>query len=42
MKMIERVLAFSELQVKDVMIPRLTVTALEIGTSFEEILRVVV
>jgi putative hemolysin len=41
MKMIERVLEFSELQVKDVMVPRLNVTALEIGSPFEEILRVV-
>src|SRR5213593_3239024 len=41
MKMIERVLKFSELQVKDVMVPRLEVTALEIATPFEEIRRVV-
>jgi putative hemolysin len=41
MKMIERVLEFSELQVKDIMVPRLEVTALEIGTPFEEIRRVV-
>ena len=39
--MIERVLEFSELQVKDVMISRLNVTALEISSPFEEILRVV-
>jgi putative hemolysin len=41
MKMIERVLEFSELQVKGVMVPRLEVTALEIATPFEEIRRVV-
>jgi putative hemolysin len=41
MKMIERVLEFSELAVKDIMVPRLEVTALEIGTAFEEIRRVV-
>src|SRR5262245_1197601 len=39
--MLERVLEFSERQVKDVMIPRLEVTALEIGTPLEEILVVV-
>ena len=41
MKMLERVLEFSERQVKDVVVPRLEVTALEIGTPFEEILLVV-
>jgi putative hemolysin len=37
-KIVERVLEFSERQVKDVMIPRLEVTALEASASFEEIL----
>jgi putative hemolysin len=41
MKMIERVLEFSELQVKDIMVPRLEVTAIEIGTPFEDVRRVV-
>ena len=40
-RMLERVLEFSERQVKDVMLPRLEVTALEINTPFEEILMVV-
>lgn len=40
-KMLERVLEFSERHVKDVMVPRIEVTAIEIGTRFEEILRVV-
>jgi putative hemolysin len=41
MKMLERVLDFSERQVKDVMVPRLEVTALEMGTPLAEILNVV-
>ena len=41
MKMLERVLEFSERQVKDVMVPRLEVTALEIGTPLQEILSIV-
>jgi putative hemolysin len=41
MKMLERVLEFSERQVKDVMVPRLEVTALEMGTPLAEILNVV-
>ena len=40
-KMIERVLEFSERQVKDVTVPRPEVVALEMGTDFEEILRIV-
>jgi len=40
-KMLERVLEFSERQVKDVMVPRIEVTVLDITTPFEEILRVV-
>ena len=40
-RMLERVLEFSERQVKDVMVPRMEVTAIEIGTPFEEILLVV-
>ncbi|HEX4997846.1 MAG TPA: hemolysin family protein [Terriglobia bacterium] len=40
-KIVERVLEFSERQVKDVMVPRLEVTALEASASFEEILMVV-
>lgn len=39
--MLERVLEFSERQVKDVMVPRMEVTAIDIGTPFEEILLVV-
>ena len=39
--MLERVLQFSERQVKDVMIPRMEVTAIDISTPFEEILLVV-
>lgn len=35
--MLERVLEFSERQVKDVMVPRMQVTAIEIGTPFEEV-----
>jgi putative hemolysin len=40
-RMLERVLEFSERQVKDVMVSRMEVTALEIGTPLEEILLVV-
>jgi CBS domain containing-hemolysin-like protein len=40
-KMLERVLEFSERQVKDVMIPRMEVTALDISTPFDEILMIV-
>lgn len=38
MKMLERTLDFSERQVKDVMVPRMEVTALEMNTSFDDIL----
>ena len=41
MRMLERVLDFSERQVKDVMVPRIEVMALEMGTPFEEILKMV-
>jgi putative hemolysin len=41
MRMLERVLEFSERQVRDVMVPRMQVTALEIGTPFDELLVVV-
>ncbi len=37
-RMLERVLEFSERQVKDVMVPRMEVTALDINTPLEEIL----
>ena len=40
-RMLERVLQFSERPVKDVMVPRMEVTALEMGTPLEEILLVV-
>jgi putative hemolysin len=40
-KMLERVLEFSERQVRDVMIPRGQVTAIEITTPFDELLAVV-
>lgn len=40
-KMLERVLEFSERQVKDVMVPRPEVTALDISTPMEQILQVV-
>src|SRR5262245_14718930 len=39
-RMLERVLEFSERQVKDVMVSRMEVTAVDIGTPFEEILLV--
>jgi len=39
--MLERVLEFSERQVKDVMVPRPEVTALEISTPMAEILQIV-
>ncbi len=38
MKMLERTLDFAERQVKDVMVPRMEVTALEMNTSFDDIL----
>jgi putative hemolysin len=41
MKMLERVLEFSERQVKDVMVPRLEVTALDISTPLPEIVNIV-
>lgn len=40
-KMLERVLEFSERQVKDVTVPRQEVVALEMGTSLEDILQTV-
>jgi putative hemolysin len=40
-RMIERVLEFSERQVKDVTVPRPEIVALEMGTAFEEILQTV-
>lgn len=40
-KMLERVLEFSERQVRDVMVPRIETVSLEIGTTLEEVLRVV-
>ena len=40
-RMLERVLEFSERQVKDVMVPRMEVTAIDISTHFDEILLVV-
>jgi putative hemolysin len=40
-RMLERVLDFSERQVKDVMVPRIEVMALEMGTPFEEIVKMV-
>jgi CBS domain containing-hemolysin-like protein len=40
-RMLERVLEFSERQVKDVMVPRMQVTAIDINSSFDEILLVV-
>jgi len=41
MRMLERVLDFSERQVKDVMVPRIEVMALEMGTPFEDIVKMV-
>jgi putative hemolysin len=41
MRMLERVLDFSERQVKDAMVPRIQVMALEMGTPFEEIVKMV-
>jgi putative hemolysin len=38
-RMLERVMEFSERPVKDVMVPRIEVVALEMGTPFEEILK---
>jgi putative hemolysin len=40
-KMLERVLEFAERQVKDVMVPRMEVTALDISTPLDEILLIV-
>jgi putative hemolysin len=40
-RMLERVLDFSERQVKDAMVPRIEVMALEMGTPFEEIVKMV-
>jgi putative hemolysin len=40
-RMLQRVLEFSERQVRDVMVPRIEVTALEISTPFDELLAVV-
>jgi putative hemolysin len=40
-RMLERVLDFSERQVKDAMVPRIQVMALEMGTPFEEIVKMV-
>src|SRR6185369_697941 len=40
-RMLERVLEFSTRQVKDIMVPRMEVTALEISTPLDEILIVV-
>jgi putative hemolysin len=41
LKMLERALEFSERQVKDVMVPRLEVTAIEINTPLPEILSII-
>lgn len=41
MRLIGRALEFSERQVKDVVVPRIEVTAIEIDTSFEELIRLV-
>jgi putative hemolysin len=40
-RMLERVLQFSERQVKDVMVPRMEVTAIDINTPFDQMLRIV-
>ena len=40
-RMLERVLEFSERQVKDVMVPRIEVTAIDISTAFEELVTLV-
>jgi putative hemolysin len=40
-RMLERVLEFSERQVKDVMVPRMEVTAIGINTPFDEMLLIV-
>src|SRR5262245_17410203 len=40
-RMLERVLEFSERQVKDVMVPRMEVTAIDINTPFDQMLRIV-
>jgi putative hemolysin len=41
MRLIGRALDFSERQVKDAVVPRIEVTAIEIDTSFEELIRIV-
>jgi putative hemolysin len=41
MRMLERVLEFSERQVRDVMVPRMQVTALDLTTPFDELLAIV-
>jgi putative hemolysin len=40
-RMLERVMDFSERQVKDAMVPRMEVMALEMGTAFEDVLKMV-
>src|SRR5215470_12637950 len=40
-RMLEKVLEFSERQVKDVMVPRMEVTAIDINTPFEDMLLIV-
>jgi putative hemolysin len=40
-RMLERVLEFSERQVKDVMVPRMEVTAIDINTPFDDMLLIV-
>jgi magnesium and cobalt exporter, CNNM family len=40
-RMLERLLEFSQRQVRDVMVPRLEVTSIDINTPFEDMLRVV-
>jgi putative hemolysin len=41
MRMLERVLEFNERQVKDVMVPRMETTAIDINTRFDDLLTVV-
>ena len=40
-RLVERMVEFVERQVKDVMVPRMEVTAIDAGTPFDEIVRVV-
>jgi putative hemolysin len=40
-RMLERLLEFSQRQVRDVMVPRLEVTSIDINTPFEDMLHVV-